>query len=312
MNTAAMDKIIKHTAVIILLLCSFGGYAQFESNFTQYMFNPLIYNPAYAGNNDQASITFVNRAQWTGIQGAPYTAALSAHSKTFEEELGLGVSVLHDRLGVETATSFSIDAAYHIKIGVHKMLAFGLRGSGFSYNTNLDELGNASNDPLLQGGLSRFSGNIGTGVFLYAKQYYAGLSVPSLLTPKLDESGAETVNTKNQNIYLAAGYVFDLSNDMKIKPSVLVKTTPQILDPVIDANLSLLLKELFWIGALYRTTQEVGVILSTHSIKNMKIGYSFEYPINPLNTNSLYGSHELMISLAIAGRKTKISSPRYY
>lgn len=296
----------------IFVLGTFVSYAQYDVSFTQYMFNPLIYNPAYAGNNDDASITFINRAQWAGIQGAPYSAALSAHSKSFEEELGLGISVLHDRLGVERNTSLSLDASYHMQIGVHKLLAFGLRGSMFSYNTDLSELVNNQDDPLLQGGESSISGNLGLGLFLYAKNYYVGLSMPSTLTPKLTEDNSFSDNNKSRNMYLASGYVYSLSPSLKLKPSILIKSSVERLVPVTDLNLSLLLNELFWIGGFYRSTQEIGIIFSTHSIKNMKIGYSFEYPLSTLNTNSIYGSHEIMISLAVTGKKTKFSSPRYY
>ncbi len=228
----ALKTLYKHPLIIALLTIftmAQTSFAQQDPLYTQYMFNTLSYNPAYAGTRGMASIMALSRHQWVGFEGAPRTQTLTGHLP-FANNTGLGLSIIHDQLEPTTQTGVYVDYAYRLKLGEGKTLSLGLKG-GFNY-FNLDIaqlLQSAPNDPALDvTSNTKFLPNFGFGLFFYTNRYFIGASIPKLLENKLvngdiavlGQAGAEA-----RHYFLTGGYVFDLSSEVKCKPTVLARLT---------------------------------------------------------------------------------------
>lgn len=299
----------------LVCLAPHKSMAQQDPLYTQYMFNTLAYNPAYAGSRDVLSIMALSRHQWVGFDGAPSTQTLTAHS-TVGKNVGLGFSILHDKLDPTRQTGVYFDYAYRLKISDKGKLSMGLKGGFNFYQNTLSQLstGSVGDDPALSGSdYSKFLPNFGFGLYYYSPKFYLGASAPKLMENKLANRDIETqgeVGKEVRHYFLTSGYVFGISKEVKLKPSVLARFT-QAAPVVMDLNVNFLFKEKLWLGGFYRIQNSFGAIAQYQFTQQFKVGYGFDMTTNELsNYNS--GTHEIMLLYEFSFTKEKVQHPRYF
>lgn len=305
-----MNKII--FTVIISFLFLLNIKAQQDEQMSIYMYNPLYYNPAYAGSKDAISMVAVGRFQWVNFEGAPNSQWFSIHAPLLFKSIGVGAHMVNDRIGKRKRTAAYADVSGSIQLSKNNQsrialgLSFGADIMGFDFtNATVNDI----NDPFYGQRISTTKPNIGAGIYWYGNRHYVGLSSPRLIEGKL-EAGEDIIKRINaRHFFLASGYVFDANSVLKIKPSVLIKYTPH--SPItFDMNLSLLSYERFWTGLMYRYHEALGINLGI-IIKDLTIGYVYDLPINGLRTFQT-GSHEVFLSFDLYTKKIPYTSPRYF
>lgn len=305
-----MKKIILIKTLI--LICVFSAYGQQEPQYTQFMYNQSIINPAYVGSTETGSFFGLYRTQWLGLEGAPKTAVLSYNQPIVGSNLGYGVSVLNDRIGPSDETQFSIDLSYTIFLKEDSKIAFGIKTSGNLLNIDYSLLNQFNpGEQILGNNVSnRFSPNIGAGFFYYNSKNYLGLSVPMLLdTKKYNDIENSEVNQRF-NLYLTGGKVFDLSQLMKFKPAFIAKSVSG--SPLqLDLTANFIFNDKFTFGASYRWSASMSLLAGFQVNKSTFIGYGFDRETTRLsNYNS--GSHELFLQFDLFRKNSKIESPRFF
>ena len=306
--------------LIIFLLSILGGqflssedlYSQQDAQYTQYMYNMNILNPAYAGSKlGTLSISMLGRSQWVGIPGSPQTGTLSVHSP-ITNRMGLGLSVYADKVGPVNEEFIFADYSYTIPVGYYDNLSFGVKAGVSIFNATLIDL-----QTVVQGDVN-FSQNIagakpnfGFGVFYYSDIYYIGLSVPNLLkTTYLEKNGGVVTNvSKKSHLFLTGGYVFDLTYDWKFKPSMMAKAAMGA--PLsIDLSANFLFDEALEVGASYRFGDAISLLMGAQITESLRVGYSYDFTTSDLRKfNS--GSHELIILFDLL-TTYDIVSPRFF
>ena len=308
-----MIKILNKTifkACIFLMSCS--AFSQQDAQYTQYMYNMNVLNPAYAGSKKGTlSASLLGRTQWLGIPGAPQTAVLSVHSP-ITPRMGLGVSLLADKIGPVSEQFAYADYSYTIPLGLYDNLAFGLKGGITLVNANLADLDlNQAGDVNFVNNINNFQPNVGFGMFYYSDIYYVGVSVPNLLSTTYleDKNGFESKISKRNHMFLTGGYVFELSYDWKFKPSFMAKGSMGA--PLsIDLSANFLFNEAFEVGTSYRWDDSVSLLINAKVSDNIRVGYSYDFTTSELNKfNS--GSHELIILFDLQ-TSYEIISPRFF
>lgn len=296
--------------LIFILFISVGMKAQQLPQFTQYMYNTISINPAYAGNRDALSVIGLHRSQWTGVEGAPVTQTLSIHSPLRNEKVGLGLSVINDNIGYEDYTYIYGDFSYTINVNSSTTLSFGLKG-GFSYY-NLEEelLNDVPNDPFFNGDtFNRWTPNFGAGLYLSSQDWYLGLSAPKFINNDNNEL-SDYVALEQVHYYLTGGYVFDLSENTKLRPTTLLKYTDGA--PLsVDISGTLIFNEKFYLGANYRIDDAIGGFVDFQVLPNFRVGYGYEYTLSDLQPYSS-GSHEILLIYELRLKNTKYKSPRFF
>lgn len=308
----------KNRIYIILLFISSFCYSQQDAQYTHYMYNMSIINPAYATSNyDVLNLGLLHRTQWVGVEGAPKTYTFFAHLP-YKENMELGISFLNDNIGdgVLNETNFSIDYAYILSINEKSKLSLGLKAGLNFFNTNFDgfqlESGNVQTDPVFIENENKIFPNIGAGAFYYTKKYYVGLSVPNLLKSKhiKGSDGISTASVEEAHFFLTGGYVFDLSKKVKLKPSFLLK---DVSGGSLSTDLSLnaLFFKRFEIGASTRLKDSWSALANFEVYNGLRIGYAYDRTVSNLGTfNS--GSHEIMILYDLEFNKKSYKSPRFF
>lgn len=304
-------KLIKFNIIAFILFSSWMGVAQQLPQFTQYMYNTISINPAYAGSRETLSIVGLHRSQWVGLEGGPQTQTLSIHAPMRNEKVGLGLSFINDELGFQNFSYLYGDFSYTIRTGENSELAFGLKAGFTSYSLDADFQQSQSNDPVIFGFEDRWKPNIGTGIYWHSNKWYLGLSAPRILNT--DYTGdAEFEALERISYYFTGGYVFKLSDNTMFKPAVLLKATNGA--PLsFDATANFLFYDKFWIGAGYRVNEQAGAIggIADFQVsKQLRIGYAYEYPISDLRPYTS-GTHEVLLMFEIFKSK-RIKSPRYF
>lgn len=307
---------MKRLIIIIALFVVGFEYsnAQQLPQFTQYMYNTISINPAYAGSREALSIVALNRNQWAGFDGGPQTQTFSIHSPLRNEKIGLGLSLMNDKSGFENFTYVYGDFSYTIQANEDIKVSFGLK-AGMTYYKLADELYNATEvnqDPYFNERLNRWNSNFGAGVLFHSNRWYFGLSVPKIIDHDLNNvtqyKALETVH-----YYGLGGYVFDLSDNTKFKPSFMFKYTKGA--PVsLDFTANFLFYEKFWLGGSYRFNgkqKDLGALVDFQVTDQFRVGYMYEIPtgeIRPYTT----GSHEILLMYEFKFMKKKEKSPRYF
>lgn len=290
--------------------------AQQDPMLSQYMFNGLFLNPAYAGSHEYSTLTTLYRGQWVGFKGAPHTGIISYDAPLAKNTMGLGGIICFDHIGVSNKMDITANYSYHIKIGKKSKLALGLRAQLSYYWTAFEDLVYwDEQDPIYQNNINTFMPNFGAGAYFYMPRFYAGFSVPTVLSFNPAENlSANMANVQRQERHylLTAGYAFRLSPKFDLKPSFLMKLNANA--PVeFDINLHLLYNNLLWIGASYRTMDGIVAMVEVNATKNLRIGYAFDYPVQTTMRNYQYGSHEIMLSYDFGKKDNlKVRSPRYF
>lgn len=296
----------------LFLVCSYVSNAQQDEQMSIYMYNPLYFNPAYAGSKDVISMVAVGRFQWVNFDGAPNSQWFSIHSPLLHKSLGIGGHMVNDRIGRRTRTSAFADFSGSIQLGEKSKsrlaagLSAGIDVMGYDFT---DMIVNDPNDPYQNQSMSLTKPNVGAGLFYYSDKHYLGISSPRVLETKLSDIAAEPVTLISRHFFVSAGYVFDLNSVFKLKPSTLMKFTPNT-PFTIDLNVSLLSYEKLWTGLMYRYNESVGANVA-YSLKDFTFGYIYDFPINGL-LNYQSGSHEIFLQYDLRTKKSTYSSPRYF
>jgi type IX secretion system PorP/SprF family membrane protein len=315
-----VNKALPWKPAMLGALLAFGllprqAQAQQDPQFSQYMFNLLAINPAYAGSAERLSIKALSRQQWVGFAGAPTTQTLTAHSPFLVQSLGLGGTVMRDEHGPVTQYDIILDLSYRIFLGGGQKLAFGLKGGVNFFQGRFAELHPLeSGDQVFQQDVtSKTDPQFGFGVMWYSDRFYLGLSSPKLLrTDFFQTDSLQFVSQPGQHAhyFFTGGYVFDVGDFTKFKPTFMlqaVEGAPLSLD--LGANF--LFYEKLWLGAFYRYTDAVGALVQYNVTDAFSVGYSYDYPLSALNGHT-GGTHEFMLGIEFGKRLSGIRSPRYF
>ena len=307
-----MKKVHYLTLAVSMMLLSNLVKAQQDAMFTHYMYNTLWLNPAYAGTRDALTVTGIHRSQWVGFDGAPTDQSLTLHSPMLNGKMGIGLSVLNDKIGPTASTLFALDLSYQVKLNQKSKLSFGLKGLVNMYKNNLSTLAlDQQNDVAFAQNVNSFLPNAGAGIYYYRERIYIGVSTPKLLENKLGgDLGA--ASKEQRHFFLIMGTVFNLSKTVKLKPTGFLKATAG--SPIEgDVTGTFIFNDKFNLGAMYRTGDAVGVLLGYNFTEQLYLGYSFDWSM--ANTTGKYnnGSHEIMLRYDLISKaKAKIKSPRYF
>jgi len=314
-------NIIKGFVILSIVASGFSSKAQQDPMYTQYMFNTQTINPAYAGTWESLSFMTLARQQWAGLEGAPQTYTFSMQAPLKNERVALGLNLISDKVGLEKRFYMFGDYSYLLPINEGLKLRLGLKGGFTNYTNNLSEYRTDTQisgivDPAFQGEIERkLVPNFGIGGFLYSERFYVGLSIPKILSQDFENNYNNlSVNADMRHYFLTAGMVFDLGENVKFKPTMLTKATfsSESGAPVeLDLTANFLLKDRFWLGAMYRTGDSFGFIAQWIIDKKLRIGYSYDYTTTNLQ-NFHNGSHEIMISYEMRFLKEMFTSPRYF
>ena len=309
-------RIVQAMMVYFMFGNMFTGSAQYEPQFTQYLNNEMFVNPAYAGSRGFAAASLLYRDQWVGIEGAPRTATFGFHSPFMHDKIGLGLCVMNDRIGVTNQTAAFFNYAYHLPTSDNSTLSFGLQGGIINVEEKLTDLITIDpNDPEFSHNIpNKVVPNFGYGMYYHTNnKFYVGFSIPRFLENKIDPSTFKTfnkVNVHNWHYYLYSAYVFEASESVKCKPSVMIKAV-QGAPVETDINFNVLFKELFWVGAGYRTGDAIALLTQYQLTKQLRFGYSYDYALTKLNNYSS-GTHEFTLGYDFTFDKAKIVTPRYF
>ena len=303
--------------VIAFVLFTLTGKAQQDPQFTQYMYNMSVINPAYATDDPETlSLGAIYRAQWVGIEGAPTTASVFAHTP-LSKKVEMGVSVVNDNIGdIVDETNAYIDFAYVLNVSKKSKLSFGLKAGATFFSTDFS--GFTLNDPddyTFSQNISKVFPNIGAGTFFFGDKYYLGFSIPNFLNTRHIENqdGVSYQAVENVHYFFTGGYVFNLGNNFKLKPAFMAKAasgTPVALD--VTANT--LMYNRVEVGVGYRLDDAVSGLVNFRLSPSLRIGYAYDYTLSNLGQYSS-GSHEIMILFDInkIGKSKGFDiSPRFY
>jgi type IX secretion system PorP/SprF family membrane protein len=294
-----------------LFLTGFLSFGQQDAQYTQYMYNTINVNPAYAGSRGVMSIFGLHRTQWVGLDGAPVTNALSINSPIENSNLGVGLSFVNDRIGPTNENTISADLSYTIQTSETYKLSFGVKGTANLFSLDKDKL-----NPVTQGDASLvdlnnyFSPNVGAGVYFHSDKLYLGASVPNFLETKRYEDNVTAIYKERLNFYLIGGYVFDLTSNLKFKPAFLTKVVEGA--PLqLDLSGNFLINEKFVLGAAWRWSAAVSAMAGFQVNDGLYIGYGYDLETTKLrNYNS--GSHEIFLRFELFKKAERIVSPRFF
>lgn len=296
--------------LLILLFCVFqSGLAQQKTQFTQYMFNGIVINPAYAGADEALSITAVYRSQWTGMKNAPATQALSAHSLFKQKKLGLGLTLVNDKIGVHSNKSILSQYAFHLPTSTHSTLSFGMQAGIYNLKSNYASLRSSANDPLVYDPfLSRTFFDVGAGLYYRSRRFHAGLSVPEIIPQRFSFNDTLSIELSKMNLFLFSKYRFTLNNFFDLEPSVLVKHLRGV-PTSFDVNLSAIYREVLVLALSYRKDESIDFLLKMQINRQLQLGYSYDHTIGILAPIA-NGSHELCVNYIFRDIQQKVVSPR--
>lgn len=300
-------KSIKNILTLAYLLYSIATFGQQDPQYSQYNYNMNVVNPAYAGSKGVLSMAILGRSQWMGIEGAPRTLTLSINSPV-GKSVGLGMSLISDRIGPVRETNFYGDFSYTIVTSENSRLAFGIKAGFTSLQVNTLNSVN-QNDPL-NIPIDRTAPNFGAGAYYYQDKFYFGFSIPNFLKTRYLEKSGGIVSTASDRMhyFITSGYVIDLYDNLKLKPSTLIRGVKGA--PVsIDISANLLWEEKFEFGISYRLDKSLSAVVGFMLNEDMRIGYSYDQSVGNLG-NFNFGSHELM--LLIDFNRRNIKSPRFF
>jgi|694.fasta_scaffold06947_13 type IX secretion system PorP/SprF family membrane protein len=320
MSTFMIRK-IKYFLATLLLFCSFLLHAQQDPQFTHYMYNMSVINPAYATETpDIINMGGMYRAQWVGITGAPTTQSFFVH-KPISKKVEMGISFVHDEIGdVVNENNIFVDFAYVLQLSAETRLSFGVKGGVTLFDTNFNgfQYTDPLPDPAFQNNVSQVFPNIGAGTYLFGSNYYVGFSAPNLLTTKHLENtnGITTTGVEAVHFFLTSGYVFTFNgnDNFKVKPAFMAKGVSGA--PVaLDLTTNVLINNKFEAGIGYRLGDSVSGLACLYVTPSLRIGYAYDYTLTNLR-NFNTGSHELFIlfnmDLNRLSKKGYDKSPRFF
>ena len=307
---------------VVMALCLFSTTeevnAQFDPMFTQYMNNEMFINPAYAGAKEALAFTLLHRQQWVGFPGRPITTTFSINAPLYQNKMGLGLAFLNEKIGVLNRNLIYLSYAYRLRTGARSFLSFGLMGG---VHLQVNRLGDVTttqpgdpsfiaNTPLIG------TPNFGLGMYFNTDKFYASFSIPRMLDDNITYNSAGKIikgvsfKLRSWHYYLAAGRVFTISDNFKLKPHAMMKLA--VNAPVeFDINLNALIIEKLWLGVGYRSKADISFMAGIQILPALLLSYSYDYQLTPIKKFS-GGSHEIVLSYVFAYKGKKILSPRYF
>jgi type IX secretion system PorP/SprF family membrane protein len=307
---------MKKTGIItaLLALVSFTSvHGQQDPQYTNYMYNTININPAYAGSRGALSIFGLHRSQWVGLEGAPTTNSFSVNTPIADSKVGLGVSFVNDALGVMDENTLSVDFSYTLDLNNRgSKLSFGLKGSANLLNVAYSDLNKYNpNDPqILNDVQNQFTPNIGAGIYWHTEKSYVGFSVPSFLESTRYDNNIQSTMQQKMHYYLMAGHVFEINPTLKFKPAFLLKAVEGApLQADITGNF--LIHDKFTIGGAYRWDAAWSALVGFQVTDGMFIGYSYDSDIKALR-NYNNGSHEIFVRFELFNKYRRVNSPRFF
>lgn len=284
--------------------------AQQDPQYTQYMYNMSVINPAYATEGNDINLGALYRAQWVGSVGGPTTGSFFVHVP-LQEKIQVGLSVINDQIGdVVNETNVYADFAYILSLGNSTKLSLGVKAGATFFNTNFDGFiySDVLPDPAFANNLSKTFPNIGAGAYLFGDNYYVGFSAPNLLNSKHLEnnSGIVANGVEEMHFFLTGGYVFEMNENLKLKPAFMTKAVSGA--PLsVDLTANVLFNNVFEVGAGYRLDDAITGLVNFRVTPSLRIGYAYDYTLSNLGKfNS--GSHEIMILFDI----NRLGTPKGY
>ena len=296
--------------ILVLMFTEMVSYAQQDAQFTQYMYNTINVNPAYAGSRGALSIFALHRTQWVGLDGAPVTNAISVNTPLNGSNLGLGVSLINDKIGPTHENTVSADLSYTIPTSETFKLSFGIKATANLFDLDISKLDpKDAGDASLQN-FNKFSPNIGAGVYLHSNKAYIGLSIPNFIETNRYNDNEVAIFKEKINYYLITGYVFNFNQDIKFKPALITKMVEGA--PLqIDVSGNFMFSEKFVVGVAYRWSAALSAMAGFQVSDGLYIGYGYDKETTNLkNYNS--GSHEIFLRYEIFRNIDKITTARFF
>ena len=303
-------KSLKQILAIVVLSVTTQTFAQQEAQFTQYMDNMLFVNPAYAGSRDLLNATVLHREQWVGMAGRPRSTTFSLHSPLTYENIGVGLTAVHDVVGPIESTMVYADVSYSLNFkNTPGQLAFGLKGGVNIINSKTDLLStNQANDPdLLAAAGTKVLPNFGAGIYYHTPKWFIGVSTPKLLEGSIDGTSS---SKEQRHYFLSGGGVFKLTNVWKIRPTTQLKYT--LGTPLsIDLSAAAIYNEKIWLGLMHRWEDSFGVFVQYQISPQFKAGMAYDHTTTRLSGYN-HGTYEVLLSYDFVFKKNGIRSPRYF
>lgn len=311
-------KWLKRTYLLLVFLSAgwMGNeiFGQQKPMYSQYMFNMLNINPAYAGSRGAMSAVALYRNQWLGFPGAPRTTTFSFDMPLQNRKVGLGVQFYDDRIGVERTTGFNAIYAFRFQFAGSGTLSLGLQAGLLNYQANYTEVNTyVPNDPAFSSNVRGILPAFAAGAYYNSDKFYVGFSTPALLKTKIAYNNASeiaSVTARDLHLYFTTGTVFDLNPDLALKPSLLVKAVSGA--PVeVDINCNLWIQNRIALGASYRTGDAIVGMVEYQFNQQFRFGYAYDKTFSNLGT-LVNGTHEIMFRMEFGSPSARVSSPRYF
>lgn len=302
-------------AVLLFIVLDFQGYGQQDPQYTQYMYNMNIVNPAYAGSRGTLSINALGRIQWVSIEGAPKTITLGVNAPV-AKNLGIGLSAISDKLGPVNEQNIYADFSYTLRTSEEGHLAFGLKGGVTLFDVGLLSIflpqTFKGDDVAFQDNINKVFPNFGAGAYYYTDKFYVGLSMPNMLKSKHleKEDGTFTSASEKMHVFFTSGYVFQVSENTKLKPSVMAKAVAGA--PLsVDVSANALFNERLELGLNYRLDDSLGALVNFGVTDELRIGFAYDYTMSNLGKYN-DGTYEVFVLWDIDFSSKNLKSPRFF
>ncbi len=307
--------------IFILTLGMYKAQGQQDPQYTQYMYNTQIVNPAYAGSREVLSMGMLGRMQWVNLEGAPRTGTFTLNTPIGAlQSMGLGLSIVYDQIGPATESNINVDYSYSLQLDKHDIskLSFGLKAGIDLLDVDYEKLNLENpNDPLFQNTVdNKIQPQIGAGIYYHTQKFYAGFSVPNFLNSKhFDEGSLENQDLENIAIerlhyFFITGYVFDLSPNLKFKPATMVKFVSG--SPLQwDMSANFMINEKFILGGSYRWNASISALAGFQISQSVFIGLAYDYDSTQVKDYTS-GSYEAMVRFDIFHKTDKVLTPRFF
>ena len=303
--------------IIILCLFSIDVHAQQQGQFSEYMYNTVVINPAYAGSRNYLSAFGLHRSQWIGLEGAPISNSFSVNAPISDSSIGLGLGILREQIGPSNQTNLSTSFSYTIRANDSYKLSFGISGHlNFLYvdysKLNIHDAGDAVFESNLD---AKFSPNLGGGIYLHSEKMYVSFSIPTLLETKYfngntNTTAATAIVKERTHYYFSTGYVFKISDDFKFKPAILTKVISGA--PIqVDFSGNFLINKKVVLGAAYRWQATLSELAGFQISDSWFVGYAYDLEKTRL-ANYNNGSHEIFLRFELTNSGNRVVAPRFF
>lgn len=301
------------TAIVLIGVMSavfIDSCGQQKVQFTQYMFNGLVINPAYAGADEALSLTFIQRSQWAGVENAPETQTFSGHTLFGKRHIGVGLTLINDKIGVHKSLNALTTYAYHLQVADRAFLSMGLQvGINRRQSDYGSLIGGATYDPRLNDvSIAKTFLDFGMGFYFRSPKLDAGFSVPELVPGRFELNDTVTIQLSKSPYFFFTKYRIKASDFIDVEPSVFVKYQSGI--PLsYDVNANMIYRKVLTLGLSYRKDESIDFLLKAQITRQLQIGYAYDHPIGHISMLS-NGSHELMAQYVFRFVEKDITSPR--